>query len=344
MNRKRIVTISILGGIIVLIAGLNLLFQFLNRIPKNPVGTVGNTASNLYNGGYFCETDGVVYFANAYDNYALYSMSPDETNLKKLTTNSAKYINAGGDYIYYYESTVGSASGLGYLLGGHGFFRLKKANDAKPICLHKTVGDSCVLIDNSLYYQTYDDQNAMSLYKTDLNGNNQIKLSDEQINPVSVNDGRFYYNHTEGDLNLYVWDTTTDTTTPLWDTDVYCPTVEGNDIYFLNIHENYELCCYHLDSGSMDVLTEDRVDFFNLTPDSIIYQTAGESPALKRMPRAGGAGEIIAEGAYTNINVTSQYIYYQAFQEDAPVYHTPINGFGQETFDAAFNAVVGSTE
>ena len=37
----------------------------------------GNTAGNLYNEGYFCEKDGIVYFANPADNYCLYSMNPD---------------------------------------------------------------------------------------------------------------------------------------------------------------------------------------------------------------------------------------------------------------------------
>lgn len=38
-----------------------------DRIPDNPPETVGNTAGNLNNSGYFCEYDGTVYFANAYD-------------------------------------------------------------------------------------------------------------------------------------------------------------------------------------------------------------------------------------------------------------------------------------
>ena len=38
-----------------------------DRIPNNPPETVGNTAGNLNNSGYFCEYDGTVYFANAYD-------------------------------------------------------------------------------------------------------------------------------------------------------------------------------------------------------------------------------------------------------------------------------------
>ena len=38
-----------------------------DRIPDNPPETVGNTAGNLNNSGYFCEYDGKVYFANVYD-------------------------------------------------------------------------------------------------------------------------------------------------------------------------------------------------------------------------------------------------------------------------------------
>ena len=52
----------------------------------NPPGTVGNTAGNLYNSGLFCEYDGTVYFSNAADNGALYSMNVDETEVKKLNT------------------------------------------------------------------------------------------------------------------------------------------------------------------------------------------------------------------------------------------------------------------
>ena len=44
-----------------------------DRIPDNPPETVGNTAGNLNNSGYFCEYDGTVYFANAYDSNTLYT-------------------------------------------------------------------------------------------------------------------------------------------------------------------------------------------------------------------------------------------------------------------------------
>lgn len=44
--------------------------------PRQSPETVGNTAGNLNNSGYFCEYDGTVYFANAYDSNTLYSMDP----------------------------------------------------------------------------------------------------------------------------------------------------------------------------------------------------------------------------------------------------------------------------
>ena len=68
-KQKNIVIISITCVIfIVLIA----LFVLSSHIPLNDAATVGNTAGNLNNNGYFCEYDGRVYFANAYDGYSLY--------------------------------------------------------------------------------------------------------------------------------------------------------------------------------------------------------------------------------------------------------------------------------
>ena len=70
-----------------------------NRIPLTNDDTVGNTPGNLNNGGYFCESDGRVYFANAYDDYALYSMKADESDLKKINDGSFSCLNAGGGYL-----------------------------------------------------------------------------------------------------------------------------------------------------------------------------------------------------------------------------------------------------
>ena len=65
-----------------------------DRIPDNPPETVGNTAGNLNNSGYFCEYDGKVYFANVYDSDTLYSMDPSEQDIKKLGNASWLAVNS----------------------------------------------------------------------------------------------------------------------------------------------------------------------------------------------------------------------------------------------------------
>ena len=78
--------------VILLAAGCVFLYRYINRIRYNDGYVNGNTAGNLYNEGYFCEKDGIVYFANPADNYCLYSMNPDGTNIKKLEDQSVSYI------------------------------------------------------------------------------------------------------------------------------------------------------------------------------------------------------------------------------------------------------------
>ena len=78
--------ILIIAGIFILIGALFTAVYIGGKIPMNDAGTTGNTAGNLNNGGLFCESDGKVYFANAYDGGALYCMNPNETEI-----NSARF-------------------------------------------------------------------------------------------------------------------------------------------------------------------------------------------------------------------------------------------------------------
>ena len=61
---------------------------------------------------------------------------------------------------------------------------------------------------------------------------------------------------------------------------------------------------------------------------SYIYYQKNDSaaPALMRMRLDGSEPEIVAEGNFENINITSQYVYFNEFNADTPVYHTPAEG------------------
>ena len=67
---------KVIIGIIAILLCLAIFWgnKFLTPETKMNQGFVnGNTAGNLYNGGLFCEYNGVIYFSNPNDNGRLYS-------------------------------------------------------------------------------------------------------------------------------------------------------------------------------------------------------------------------------------------------------------------------------
>ncbi|MDD6810862.1 MAG: DUF5050 domain-containing protein [Lachnospiraceae bacterium] len=334
-NKKNIIIICSTLFIILL---LFILMIFTGKIPMNDDYTVGNTAGNLNNGGYYCESEDRVYFANAYDNNALYSMNPDETDLKKLNSNSVSFINAGGKYLYYYMQSGNGGEGLGYVVRTSGIYRSKK-NGSQSACLDRATISAMQLCGNYLYYQDYDNRTTV-LSKIKINKSDKTTVADFVVNPACYVNGAIYFNGTVNDHALYTLDTATDQITSIWQGNIWNPVLVDGYVYYMDVANNYQLCRYSLSEDIIEVLTHDRVDLFNVYGNYIYYQTCSETePALKRMVLDGSNPEIVAEGIYENINITSRYVYFNQFGESVPVYKTSTNGdIYVTTFDAARDA------
>lgn len=337
-KQKNIVILSITGVVLIL---LLILVIFSGHIPLNDDTAAGNTPGNLNNGGYFCETDGKVYFANAYDNYALYSMNPDETDLTRLNDNSVSYINAGGDYLYYAMSSSSNGSGLGFIRRTSGIYR-SKLNGRGVVCLDRCHIVTMQLCGNYLYYEKYDNTDAVSLDKIRIDKKEKQTLAAERINPNCFVNGLIYYPGTEKDHYLHVLDTSSDTTNVIWQGDVWDPVYQDGYVYYMDVANNYRLCRYSTDDDVVEILTNDRIDMFNVYGNYIYYQVSSQdAPALKRMLIDGSSQELVREGVYQNINITSQYVYFNAFGETVPVYKTSTFGPVNVTaFDAGMQAAL----
>ncbi len=338
-KKKNIIVISVIAALIIFIA---LGAFFSNRTIPVPEGTVGNTAGNLNNRGLFCEYDGKVYFSNAYDNGALYRMNPDETDIKKLNNADAEYINAGGKYLVYYQRGSSSGSDSFKFAGAmNGIYR-SKLNGHNTVCLDRDPSGTVILINNTVYYAHYDTDTALTLRKINLNKSGGKTLTSYWINPASCRDGVLYYNGTGKDHYLYAWDTRTDYESVVWEGNIWNPVVSGDYVYYMDLTTDYTLCRYSLTDGSVTTLSEDRVETFNVYDSIIYYQSGGsDQPALKRMNTDGSGQEIVAEGIYTDINITSEYVYFTGFNSDVPIYKTSTFGpINVQTFDAALNAAV----
>lgn len=338
-RQKNILIFSITAVILI---GLLLLVILSSRIPMNDESTVGNTPGNLNNGGYFCEMDGRVYFANAYDNFALYSMNPDETDLIKFNDGAVSSINAAGNYLYYAQSSGSTeAGGIGGAVRISGIYR-SNLKGKSVVGLDRCNIVSMQLCGNYLYYEKYDKQVGTSLTKVRIDKKDMQTVAEGIINPNCFVNGRIYYNGTAEDHYLHALDVSTGRDAVVWQGNIWNPIVQNDYVYYMDVGENYRLCRYNLSNNVVEVLTNDRIDMFNVYDNYIYYQvSSADSPALKRMLIDGSSQEIIREGVYQNINITSQYVYFNSFNESTPVYKTytygPVN---VTTFDAAREAAM----
>lgn len=327
MHKKRYLFFVIL---ILIIAVLGLSVFFSGRVTMNPPGTVGNTAGNLNNDGLFCEYDGTVYFSNAAAGGSLCAMNPDETNFRELNNVKVRNILAGGKYLYFYQTGAVSKSGFGQLEGIKAFSR-SRLNGSDITSLTRDVVVTGQLVDNYLYLLTAANPGA-SFYKLKIDQSEQVPLADYNINPACASNGIIYYNGTQNDHYLYTLNTANDVSSELWRGNLWYPVLDNDYIYYLDVAENYRLCRYSLSRNEIEILTQDRVDCFNVGSGYIYYQKNDSTPQLKFMYTDGSGSTVLAEGTYTDINMTSQYVYFQLFGDESTTYHAPLGSSSFSVF------------
>lgn len=288
---------------------------------------VGNTSGNLYNKGLFCEREGTVFFSNPNDHFALYSMDSNGTNLKKLSSDQVAYLNVDDHYVFYTRSNISINSDFSFLnIQNYSLCRLQK-NGKKELVLDS---DPCLYATqykDEIYYIHYDKETASTLRKININGKSKEKLSKLPILPISRNNKKLYYAGTETDHFLHYIDTETNNTGIAYNGNCYNPIVENNLVYFMDVDENYALAKVDLSTGVKTIITTDRVDCYNIYGTAIYYQLSSQTePALYRIQTDGSKKEKITEGNFTNINITSRYVYFYDFKSPSVCFYTPTNG------------------
>ncbi|MCR5302222.1 MAG: DUF5050 domain-containing protein [Lachnospiraceae bacterium] len=318
-----IAVVLIIGGIV----GGVVLSKYLSRIPNNPSGTIGNTSGNLNNKGLVCESGDYIYFSNLNDAHCLYRMNKDGSDPVRLADIPVAYINAGGDYLYFYFDDPGGTKFMGIAGRMSGIYRLKKG-DRDYVCLDKCTSGVLNLVGSTLYYEHYDNTNGMQLYHSSLDGNDKGLVIDEIVNPACVVNGDIYFSEQDSQI-LKVYRPGDVEGRVYMDYAVYNPVADGTDLYFMNMKDNYKLYRYSMSDGSLTKITDERVDTFNVY-DGVIFYQRNTDPALIRVNADGSGAIVIAEGNYENINCTSTFTFYSPFREDT-MYLTYTFGGGGES-------------
>lgn len=325
-GKKVIMIISFIIAICLIV--LLVIFADKSRnIKENPPGTVGNTGGNLNNEGLFCQDGNTVYFSNPNDNFNLYSMDLDGGSQKKVLNMPAKYINVAGDYLYYNQVDTDTKMVYGFAAETHGIYRYKIGSRNETKGYDRTVAGQVIVVDNYIYYQHYDDENGMTLYRCTTNGTDKGEVLKKIVNLSCVINGDIYYPDQDNAFYVNVFNSEAQTDALFLNERMYQPVYSDGYIYYIAIGDDYPLCRFDLNSRTVEKLTEDRVDAFNVLGGVIFYQRNDkESPALMRMAINGSSPTVIAMGNYQNINMTETYTYFHAYKDPTNLFRVSTTG------------------
>lgn len=311
----------ILSIVFICLIAFLFVFSALDKITKQNDGTVlGNTAGNLYNGGLFCEYDGIIYFANHKDDNSLYRMSAtDCSNIEKLHHDRVCYLNADENYLYYsrmnHQREEDAASI--FTLFNTGLYRVNRKNGNNLHSIYRNPCGLALLYGNNLYYQHYQDNEGLSLHRVATDGEDNIKLSSEALLPASVADGVIYYAGVNKDHNLHTLNPATGEAATLLERSIYLPIVREEGIYFMTLGD-YAIHRYNPTSGTSEKLISDPCSGYNISNDGryLYYQIdRTDNNRICVLDLNTMTSTTILEGDFGQIHVTSNYVFFTDFAE-----------------------------
>lgn len=333
MKKKKntIIAIGIVAIVLIIIIIQKILSAVFSDDYTNEPFISGNTSSNLHNKGLFCEYNNIVYFANPYDQNALYAYDVNKNSTKKLAEGSVKYINTDGHYIYYVKepanTTERSDESLAFLTGGlKGIYRCDMQGKNSEVVTDNTSG-VLHLVGNTLYYQQYEADQGLYLHSLNLDGTNDKELAQDALNPAGYANGKIYCTGFSNAVNVRVIDTEANTISNLPDIKGYMCIPDGEYLYYMDLNRDYALSRYNMTTGETEHLTEERLDTYHICSDTIFYQVSHEkTPGLYRMNKESLESELIKEGVFCNLNADSSYLYFNDFYNTVPIYQVPVSG------------------
>lgn len=322
---KKGLFLVITGLLVGLLAGIMIYINISNKIPSNPSDLIGNTAGNLNSGGLFCEANGVVFFANPYDQNKLYSMTPDCADIRCISDDSVCYINAAGKYVYYIRDN-GSFNDDSSLFRGdmYGLARCKFDGSS----LHTLVTGYCTdlaISGDTLIYNANRNSKAVTC-TIDIRGGEISVINDYNISHASVFNGSLFYSGAAHSHSIYNMDISDGLSSLYMTGNTYMANYVDNNLYYIDLDNNYALTKVDLSTNLRTVISRDRCILYNVYNGVVYYQAENNGKhALYRIKTDGSDRTEIIEGDITTISCTSQYTFFQMYGSTT-LYRVPTFG------------------
>ncbi len=326
---KPAMAILVLLILVFILAGLSLLLYFSAEHVSlsNPEDANGNTPGNLLNNGTFCEYGSQIYFSNSYDHGALYVMDTDLSNVRKLNADCVSSINVYGDYIYYTRNNNDNGAAFGFLKAYANALCRAHLDGSNTTVLDSDPSLNCALLGNYLYYVHYDQVENSTLYRIRIDREERAQVSKKAIVPSSVYGSSFYYTEPKDTGFLCQLSAISNSGSTVYEGTNANPIRYGSSIYFIDPQNDYCLSQINLADQQKIPMTSKRVDYFNISGNYIYLQiNDGENSGIYKMSIDGSEATLLKSGIFTDINVTSNYVFFHDFNSETPIYMVKTGG------------------
>lgn len=307
-----------LALIILTILGIGGLYYYnQNHTYINKEEERGNTSGNIYNGGLYSEQDGIIYFSNDYDNGSLYSMTSNCTYIQKLSNDKAVYINADENYIYYIRANDTKENNKDGLLvfNNTGVYRINQ-NGSNLKAITGNPGDYLMLKGNDLYFQRYDVEMGLTLYRYRIDGSENRQLANGVAVPVVVTAKSLIYNTDKKDGSLYSLNLESYTSRPAYDGSYLYPVYMGDYIYYMDQSDHNKIYRMKQDGTEPTKLVNASCSTYNITNSGKYLYYLVETSKKKGIYRLNletMKRELIKKGNFKQINVTEYYVFFKDY-------------------------------
>lgn len=325
MRRTITLIVTVLVLIIAVGAGV-IAYRSANQMPDNPAFASGNLAGNLYNGGYFCEYNGEVYYSNASDRYYLYRIKADQSIVKEKEA-SVFSLNIYDGYLYYSKNSI-KAGNHSYLSSHpYGIYQVN-LKTRKRKCLTNSLAPYAALCGNTVLFQEYTDT---SLYfsRAEVGKKDETRILDGGYITACAEGGYLYYAEVNGNHNIYRYNPLNSRTELVYSGNCSQPICIGNTLYFIDLEDGYSLKRVNLSGGEAQIITSEHCINYN-TDGVTVFMEIENSPSgvfgLYRCDVDGTNMVQISAQACKNINMTSEYTYFTYFMDDSAWYRVPTRG------------------
>lgn len=161
-------------------------------------------------------TNNFIFYTNGSDSNKIYSMNLDGTGPKKITDAGAHDIVMVGNYIYYIAddgtlSVVDTGNGNEFSFG---------------------IKTKCFTSDGSSIYYELDDPNGAAIYSMKIDGENAVKINDDEPISIAADSGNIYY--ADGKENDSLYTESSGKRVKLGEIDTSSLTVDSGWIYYIN--------------------------------------------------------------------------------------------------------------